>query len=192
MTLLCTLAQVRKMIGLSDGDDTGDDTLIDNVLIPAASAMIENDVQFTFGTLQSSLTLFTRPPYLVNGVLYFRDNVITAIDSFNVDTGTLTENTDYVLLPLNSTPKTRAQLLAWDSTNVTNTAGTLTITGTLGYGSIPSDVNFVATKLAAWMYQTRDSAGEIQVINDITVVPAEAPPMVKIILSKYRHNLIFA
>ena len=190
--LLCTLAEVRKMIGLTGSEDTGDDTLIENVLIPAASEMIQNECQYTFGTLQSSLQLFARHPYLVGDTLYFRDNVITAIDSFNTDNGTLTANVDYVLLPLNSAPKTRALLINWPAVSVSNPAGTLTITGTLGYGSIPSDVNFAATKLSAWMYQTRDSDGAVQIVNDVTTVPAEAPGMVKAILSKYKHNLLFA
>lgn len=190
--LLCTLAQVRKMIGLSASDDTGDDALIEDVLIPAASEMIQNDVQYTFGTLQSSLQLFAGHPYLAGNTLYFRDNVVTTIDSFNTDNGTLTPDVDYVLLPLNSTPKTRALLINWSAVSVNNPAGTLTITGTLGYGSIPSDVNFAATKLSAWMYQTRDSDGAIQIVNDVTTVPAEAPGMVKAILSKYKHNLIFS
>lgn len=191
--LLCTLAQVRKMISIGGpGENTGDDTLIEDVLIPAASDMMQNEVQYTFGTLHGSLELFARPPYLVGSTLYFRDNVITSIDSLATDNGTLTQNVDYVLLPLNESPKTRAQLINWASLNVTNPAGTLTITGTLGYGSVPSDVNFAATKLAAWMYNTRDSSGDIQVVGDITRVPAEAPPMVKAILSKYKHNLLFA
>ena len=190
--LLCTLEQVRKMIGLTPGDDNGDDTLIEGVLIPAASDMIQNDVQYAFGTLQGSLELFAAPPYLYGSTLYFRDNVVTAIDSFNTGSGTLTPNVDYVLLPLNFAPKTRALLINFTTVDVNNPAGTLTITGTLGYGSIPSDVNFAATKLAAWMYQTRDSDGQIQVVNDITTVPAEAPAMIRSILSKYKHSLIFA
>jgi hypothetical protein len=192
MTLLCTLAQVRKMIGLVTGEDTGDDTLIDDVLIPAASQMIEQEVQFTFGTLYGGLSLFAGHPYLINNTLYFRDNVFTQVDSITTSDGTLTENTDYVALPLNFTPKTRVKLVNWSTVSVNNPAGTLTVSGTLGYGSIPSDVNFAATKLAAWMYQTRDSDGQIQVVNDITVVPAEAPPMVRSILSKYKHNLLYS
>jgi len=61
--LLCTLQQVRKMIGLSDPlSDTGDDALIEDVLIPAATTMINNEAQFTFGTLYGSLELFAAPP----------------------------------------------------------------------------------------------------------------------------------
>lgn len=191
--LLCTLEQVRKMIEIGEpGENTGDDVLIESVLIPAATDMINNEAQFTFGTLQSSLDLFARPPYLVGSTLYFRDNAVAAIDSFTTDAGTLTADVDYVLLPLNSTPKTSARLINWASTNVTNPAGTLTVTGTLGYGSIPSDVNFAATKLASWMYLTRDSEGNIEVVGDVTQVPAEAPPLVKKILSKYKQNLLFA
>lgn len=191
--LLCTLQQVRKMIGLSyPAEDTGDDGLISDVLIPAASDMIQNEVQYQFGTLVGSMKLFAFPPYLVGGVLYFRDNVVTSIDSIGTDNGTLTPNIDYVALPLNSLPITRAALITWNTTSVNNPAGTLVLNGTLGYGSIPNDVNFAATKLAAWMYQTRDSDGNIQVVNDITVVPAEAPAMVKSILSKYKHNLLYA
>lgn len=191
MTALCTLAEVRKMIGLTNGDDMSDDTLIENVLIPAATDMIQNDVQYTFGASVGTLTLFARPPYLVGGNLYFRDNVIAGLDTFSTDNGTLTANVDYVLQPLNASPKAYATLLTWDATSVSNPAGTLTLIGTLGYGSIPSDINYAATKLAAWMYQTRDSDGAIQVVNNVTEVPAQAPPLVKSILSKYRHSLIF-
>ncbi len=192
MTLLCTLDQVRKMIGLTDGEDPGDDSLIESVLIPAASDMIQNDVQFTFGTLVGSLEVFAGHPYLKGNTLYFRDNVFTRLDSIQTDGGTLTDGIDYTPLPLNFTPKTRALLTNFNSFTVNNPSGTLVLNGTLGYGSIPSDVNFAATKLAAWMYQTRDSDGAIQVVNDITTVPAEAPAMIKTILSKYKLNLVFA
>lgn len=189
--LLCTLDQVRKMIGLDAGEDPGDDALIEGVLIPAATDMINNEVQYTFGTLSGSLTLFARAPYLKDSTLYFRDNVLTGLDAFQVDDGTLTEGTDFVLQPLNAATKTRALLINWSPTRVSNPAGTLTLTGTLGYGSVPADVNFAATKLAAWMYQTRDSEGNIQIVDNVTTVPAEAPAMVRRILSKYKHNLLF-
>jgi hypothetical protein len=191
--LLCTLQQVRKMIGLGDPlTETGDDALIEDVLIPAATDMINNEVQFPFGTLYGSLELFAAPPYYVGGVLYFRDNVVTQIDSIASSSGTLTAGTDYVLMPLNFAPKTSAALINFSTLSINNPAGTLTLNGTLGYGSIPSDVNFAATKLAAWMYQTRDSSGEIQIVNDVTIVPSEAPAMVHKILSKYKHNLLYA
>lgn len=191
MTILCTLAQVRSMLNFGT-DDTNDDSLIENVLIPAASKMVENDVQFTFGTLVGSLELFACHPYLKGNTLYFRDNVFTQVDSITTDSGTLTNNTDFVLLPLNFTPKTRAKLISYPLPIAVNPAGTLVVAGTLGYGSIPGDVNFAATKLASWMYQTRDSSGNIQVVDNVTEIPATAPPMVKNILSKYKHNLIFA
>lgn len=181
------------MIGLSDPlTNTGDDTLIENVLIPAATDMINNEVQFTFGTLYGSLDLFAGPPYFVDGVLYFRDNYVSTLDAITTDNGTLTQNVDFVLMPMNFAPKTSAALINFSTPSISNPAGTLTISGTLGYGSIPNDVNYAATKLAAWMYQTRDSSGEIQIVNDVTIVPAEAPAMVRSILSKYKHNLLYA
>lgn len=191
--LLCTLDQVRKMIGLNNpAEDTEDDALIQDVLIPAATDMINNDCQFTFGTLIGSLDLFASHPYLKGNTLYFRDNAVVAIDSLNTDNGTLTPDIDYVLMPLNFSPKTYARLINFSTISVTNPAGTLTLSGTLGYGSVPSDVSYAATKLSAWMYQTRDSDGSIEVVGDVTQVPASAPPLVKNILSKYKHNLIFA
>lgn len=189
--LLCTLAQVRAMLHF-DAADTSDDSLIQDVLIPAATDIVNNEAQFTFGTLQGDLKLFAHPPYLVGSTLYFRDNAVTSVDSFNTDDGTLTADVDYVLLPLNANPKTRAHLINWSSLNVTNPAGTLTVTGTLGYGSVPSDVNFAATKLVAWAYQTRDSEGNIQIVGNVTEIPAAAPGIVKTIMSKYKHNLLFA
>lgn len=191
MTQLCTLAQVRSMLHF-DATDTGDDSLIENVLIPASSQMIENDCQFTFGTLPGSLQLFAAPPYLLGNVLYFRDNVFTTIDAITTNQGTLTPNEDYVALPQNFAPKTRAMLLSFNNTGISNPAGTLTVSGTLGYGSIPPDVNWAATRLAAWLYQTRDSSGEVQIVENVTNVPAEAPPAIRRTLAKYAHNLLFA
>jgi hypothetical protein len=188
--LLCTLDQVRKMIGL-DAMATEDDDLIRDTLIPSASQMIQNDCQITFGTLQGTLRLDAAHPYLKGSILYFRDNYITGIDRFTSDTGTLTSGM-YDLLPLNFTPKYGARLRAGNAWGVSHPEAAFTIEGTLGYGSIPSDVSFAAQKLATWMYQTRDSDGAIQVANNITEIPAQAPPQVHKILSKYKHNLIFA
>ncbi len=190
MTILCTLAEVRSMLHF-DAGDTADDSLIQNVLIPAASAMIEGDCHFNFGTLQSFLKADAAPPYLYGNTLYFRDNLVVAIDNFTSDSGTLTPDM-YDLLPLNFTPKDRVRLKPGYSWMVNVANGAFTITGTLGYGSIPSDVNFAATKLAAWMYQTRDSEGNIQVIENVTEVPAQAPPLVKNIVRRYSHDQIFA
>lgn len=189
---LCTLSQVRSMLHFESAD-TGDDSLISDVLIPAASDMIQNQVQYTFGTLSgASLYLDAFHPYLKGDTLYFRDNVVTQVDRFTSDTGTLTAGVDFDLLPLNFNPKTRARLRSGASWQVNVPQKAFTIYGTLGYGSIPSDVNFAATKLAAWMYQTRDSEGNIQVVENVVEVPANAPPLVLTIVRKYEHALIFA
>lgn len=188
--LLCTLAQVRKMIGLTGAEDTSDDDLIENELIPAASQIIQNSCQITFGTLQGTLKMDAAHPYLKGNTLYFRDNYVTGIDRFTSDAGTLTSGM-YDLMPLNGTPKYGARLRPGNSWNVVNPAAAFTIVGTLGYGSIPWDVGVAATKLAAWMYQTRDSDGAIQVVNNVAEVPAQAPPQVHTILSKYKRNLLF-
>jgi hypothetical protein len=98
----------------------------------------------------------------------------------------------YDLLPLNFMPKYAARLKSGQSWGVAMPEKAFTIIGTLGWGSTPNDVSFAAAKLVAWMYQTRDSAGNIQVVENVTEIPAAAPPMVKNILSKYKHGLIFA
>jgi hypothetical protein len=191
MTILCSLADVRRMLNFTIGADNSNDTLIETVLIPAASQMIENDCQFTFGTLQGTLYADAAHPYLKGSTLYFRDNYVQSIGWFTSDTGTLTADM-YDLLPLNYSPKYAVRLRPGNSWNYETANKAFTIGGTFGYGTLPADVNYAATRLAAWMYQTRDSAGNIQVINDVTRVPAEAPPLVKNILSKYRHSLLFA
>jgi hypothetical protein len=190
MTILCTLSEVRQMLHFA-ANDTGNDGLISSVLIPAASQMIENAVQFTFGTIQGTLNFDAGHPYLKGDTLYFRDNLVISIGYFTSDQGTLTADM-YDLLPLNFTPKYGARLRPGNSWNVGVANKAFTVGGTFGYGTLPADVNFAATKLAAWMYQTRDSEGNIQVVNDVTQIPASAPPMVKTILDKYKHGLLFA
>lgn len=189
MTILCTLPQVRAMLHFA-ATDTGDDDLIEDVLIPAACEMIENEVQFSFSTISGTLHLDAQHPYLKGNTLYFRDNYVVSIDRFTSDTGTLTTDM-YDLLPLNFTPKYAARLRSGQSWGVSVAEKAFTITGTLGWGSTPSDVSFAATKLSAWLYQTRDSEGNIQVIENVTEIPESAPPLVKNILSKYKHNLLF-
>lgn len=190
MSLLCTLAEVRAMLHFKAAD-TPDDGLITSVIIPAASQMIENDVQVTFGSETGTLYLDACHPYLKGNTLYFRDNYVTAVNRLTSDTGTLTPDM-YDLLPLNFSPKYAARLRPGNAWNYQTAAKAFTLSGEIGYGTLPADVNFAATKLAAWIYQTRDSEGNIQVVNEVTQIPANAPPLVKNILSKYKHSLLFA
>lgn len=190
MTILCTLAEVRAMLHLN-ASATSDDGLISSVIIPAASQMIENEARLTFGTLQSSLYLDAAHPYLKGNTLYFRDNLVVGVDNFTSDTGTLT-SVMYDLLPLNFSPKYAARLRPGYDWGYSVAEKAFTVTGTLGYGTLPADINFAATKLAAWIYNTRDSEGNIQIVENVTEVPAQAPPLVKSILEKYKHDMVFA
>jgi len=76
--------------------------------------------------------------------------------------------------------------ITWAQTAANDTDTTATLLYT------PTDIVTACRRLAAWMYQTRDSSGEVQIVENVTNVPAEAPPMVRRILSKYAHNLLFA
>lgn len=186
MPNLTTLAKVRQLLGFAD-DSTSDDDLIEDVLIPAASTMIENYCKTYFGTLQSSIRLDANRPYLYGNVLYFRTDV-QGVDSFIVNaTNTLT-SADYDLLPYNEPPYAMARLRTGATWGVIDNEGAFIITGTLGRGvNVPSDVQYAATRLTTWLYQTRDNKGDIFIADNTATIPAEAPPMVFKILDMGRY-----
>lgn len=186
MADLTTLANVRQLLGFA-ADETGDDALIQNMLIPAASSMIEGYCKRTFGTLNGTLTLDACPPYLFGDTLFLRDAELTGIYSMVVNAATTLTSADFDLLPYNSDRKFEVRLKAGKSWHVSSVRGAFVIAGTLGYGSIPNDVSYAATRLAGWLYQTRDNEGDVYIANDTTTIPAEAPPLVFKILDKGRY-----
>jgi hypothetical protein len=183
---LTTLAQVRQMLSF-DPSVTDDDPLIADVLIPAASTLIESYCRTAFGTITGqTLVMDAAKPYLYGDTLFFRDQYVLTVDSFVTDTVTLTA-ADYDLLPYNSPRKTAARLRRGKTWNYSDPRGAFRITGSVGYGSIPPDVRLAATRLAAWLYQTRDNEGAVVVAGDTTTIPAEAPPLVFKILNQGRY-----
>lgn len=174
---LTTLANVKQLIGIDD-DNTGDDALIQNQLIPAASLMIEGYCKTIFGTLQTTIQLDAMRPYLYGNRLYFRTNVLQ-IDNFVVNAQTTLTSAVYDLLPYLTPPYDSARLKSGQSWQVTDVLGAFVITGTLGTGAtVPADVQLAATELTKWLYDTRDNKGAIFTGDGATTIPKNAPSIV--------------
>lgn len=188
-TSLTTLAAVRAQLSF-DNTLTGDDALI-STYVEQASAMIETYCKRTLAAANGTLHFDVRPPDVYGNKLFFGADVIGVYAVVNGD-GETVASSDYQLLPNNSTPKYAIRLLngkAW--TYDTNREAAITIAGTLGMfaaDAIPDDLALAATKLAAWLYQTRDNREDnVRFADGSMVIPSDAPAVVLRILDKGRY-----
>lgn len=192
MANLTSLANVQQALGL--GTLTGDDMFI-GTLVAQASSLIEHYYARTFSDSLGTLYLNACPPHAFGHRLYFMTDVLGVYSVVNGN-GDVIPATDYQLLPLNASPKTGMELKVGTGrywTWTTDPVGAITIAGTLGYctsSNIPADVVYVATKLAALLYQNRDNKGEIVRFADSSVqVPVNVIPDIIRILETTRYNV---
>jgi hypothetical protein len=109
--------------------------------------------------------------------------------------GSLIAPTNYRLLPVNNHPPYYGlQMLQGATTyflpNQTNGwQSAIQVQGSLGFcntGAQPDDVILAVTRLAAWLYMTRDSSGDVVKFADGTmVIPSNAPALVLQTAKKY-------
>lgn len=193
MTDLTTLDKVHQLgkFTVNGTLQTADDPLIEDVLIPAASEMIENHCQVTFSLANGTMTLDAAPPFLYGDRLFFRQNDAAGVYQVTTDTGTL-QSADYDLMPLNGPPYTGLRLRQGVQWNVSDWRAAIKVAGTLGYSAdVPSDVSYVATRLVWWMYQNRDNDGSIMVVDNVKQIPSDAPPLVFKVLQKYVKSQVY-
>lgn len=185
MADLTTLAAVRLQLGFAV-TETGDDTLITSY-VSDASQMIETYCKRTLVAANGTLTFDVCPPDIYGRRLFFHEDVLGVYLLTNGDGETIA-SANYRLLPNNGTPKYGLDLIDADFTFTDSRFAAVTVAGTLGMftsAAIPADLSLAATKLAAWLYQTRDNRGDVTRFADGSMtIPSEAPAVVLNILDK--------
>lgn len=190
MADLTTTAAVKSSLQITTTDD--DDLIA--LYVSQASQMIETQALRQFSATPGTLTLNACAPHLYGNRLFF-DTDVLSVASVADSNGTLSAS-QYTLLPLNESPKYGLHLKGTaELTYSDDPIGAITVVGTLGYctaANRPADITLAATKMAAWLYQTRDNNGEIVRFADgSTVIPAEAPSLVMRIMTKYTRMKAF-
>lgn len=202
---LTTLAAVKRQLGLitntngTIADNTDDDTLIETYVIQA-SQMFETETRRTFSaTSNATLTYDVLPPQTFGNKLFFTEDMLN-VDRI-VNAGTVIQPGSFTLLPYNGYPKYGLRLdtysLAyWQQSSLTGWFAAIQIQGTMGYcetGQQPADVTLAVTKLAAYLYQTRDNNGDVVKFADGTMsIPGDAPQMVLRTINSYKRVAAFA
>jgi len=184
MTLLTTGSLIKQQLAV-DAALTEDDTIFD-LYAQQASDMVHQICKRQFyATNASTRTYDACPPYAYGFTLYFHEDFL-GVDSI-VNNGTTLTPDQYRLLPLNTLPKYGAQvklrssLYGWQATDGYY-QDAITVVGTVGYcteATRPPSITTIATRLGAWLYNTRNSEGDtVQLANGAIQVPATAPPFV--------------
>jgi hypothetical protein len=185
MVNLTTVALVKEG---QDITGTDDDAYI-GTLVAAASTMIENICKRTFTQTLGTLYYDPAPPDVYGGKLYFGQAVQSV--AHLIDASGTIDASKYRLLPRNGTPKYGLELknTGW---TFSDTVDSIAVIATYGMyadeSSVPADLRQAATKLAQWMYQTRDNTGDtVHFANGDVSIPANAPPQVMTILERGRY-----
>ena len=203
MADLTTVARVKRELSITNYE-TGtlsvnavDDDLL-ALKVSEATQLFESDARMSFTGANGTLTFDIAAPYVFGRKLFFRQPVLNVYELTTGD-GTIIPSTGYRLLPLNISPKYELELLndyTWEVSTTNGVRGAITVAGTLGYclaANVPADVTTAVTKLAAFLYQTRDNAESIIRLADGSMeIPANAPDIVLRILRNYARVQVYA
>ena len=175
MGTLTNLNDVKR--ALSIGSNTNGTLVFDKNLddtqiasdIQTASDFFSQETGNNYYGAPGTLTLDTTGKYIRHRRLFFRDDVLRSITRIENDgTGTLTSS-DWVTMPRNSSPYYGVELKtkSWSWSN--SPLGSIKVIGDLGEnanGQPSSTVHLAVTRLASWMYKTRDTRGQIQLSSN--------------------------
>lgn len=185
MADLTTVALVKQHQDIAGIDD---DAFI-GTLVQDASAMIESLCKRTLVQAPGTLVFDAAPPYVYGRKLFFHEDV-ASITALIDESGTL-DPSHYRLLPSSGTPKYAAELKSGHSWTLAEREEAITVIGVIGAypeDNIPHDLRRAATRLAQWMYITRDSSGDtVRFASGDMVIPTNAPQDVMTILERGRY-----
>lgn len=198
---LTALADVKQQLNVGQHGtlNTLDDDLL-TTYVYQASAAIESYCGRTFADVTNGAGTLTRKydyasPPLFGRKLFVDDDLLSVTALYNdgnSNGGTITAD-KFRLLPTNGTPKYAIELTSgsgysWTYDDTPEEA--IRVEGAWGFATstltMPQDVRTAATKLAAYLYQTRDNDGSsVQFADGSLSIPPNAPPLVFKLLSRY-------
>ena len=170
-----------------------DDTLI-QTFIEEASDVFSRETKNNYYAALGTLTLDVTSEYVHGRKLFFRDDVALTLTRIENDgNGTLTA-ADWVTMPRNTTPFYGVQLKTkawtWDASRL----GAIKVIGTIGTaldGQPPARVHLAVTRLASWLYQTRDTRGSVRYADRTVSFSQDAPSLVQTIIDQEQRLRLF-
>jgi len=203
MATLTTIAAVKRQLGITtyvDGTLTtnNDDDDVLQAAVDQASQMFQTECRREFtATPYGKLTYDLAPPDIYGSKLYFGTDFL-GVDQVYDGNGSLIPAANYVLLPNNGLPKYGLQIVnyagQWFQSPTTGYKQAIVVNGTTGFCETedrPADVTRAVTKLAAWLYQTRDNTGDVVKFADGTMsIPSDVPNVIiqSLISKKVRRS----
>ena len=192
-----TKAEVKTYLGVSATATTDDDLLDD--LIDKAQSSIETYTQRIFSASADSTRLYTVGVDTDGRYLYLDEDLadITSVttDADATSPTTLTDETDYITIPRNTTPYIALVLMAGSNYTWTYTTDPelgVSVVGKFAYSETPPvDILHACTRLVGYYYRQKDSqVFDVTAIPDagIISIPQGIPADVKRILEPYRRR----
>jgi hypothetical protein len=190
----CVVAtDLKPYLGIAAATVT-DDTLLAQ-LVTRAQAMIDTYCGRVFEASADSTKYLDAIENVDKTTLYL-SNVgdLCAITTITNGDDVEVESDEYVTQPRNTTPYYAIKLLAsankaWTYDDDPENA--ISIEGRWAYSTTaPADITHACTRLAAWLYAQKDTAGEMDraiVAGNATILPARLPSDVIEILKPYRR-----
>lgn len=196
---LTTLASVREFLRISDSSQTDMDAAL-TTMIGQASKAIHHHTGREFAPLStaSQARIFE---YYGGGVLFLTPYDAKTVTSVQIDTDsdsptTLVEDSDYFLKPRGAFQGvyTHIELRGYEPAAKSSTAAfaskpwrEVTVTGTWGFASVPSDVAVACNMLVAFWYRNHSAPAGRDLANDgDRFGPVNMPTGVMQLLAPYR------
>jgi hypothetical protein len=205
---LTTLNAVKQQLNIGqDGTlNTRDDDLITRY-VHDASGMVESHCNRFFSDVTNGSGTLNIPhdciyPAVNGRTLFLAEDLLsvgTLINQHDGGNGSTLTADQYNLLPTYGYPKYGIEIkksvaVQWSYEG--DNRGAIHVIGSWGFCTAaqrPRDITEAATRLAAWLYQTRDNDGSaIQTADGSTVIPPDAPPLVFKMLDRYVKRVMKA
>jgi hypothetical protein len=188
-----TLAIASNVNGTLTFDKNLDDTLIRELIEDASDYFSVETGNNYYGT-NGTLTLDNTQRYVCGRKLFFRDDVLRSITRIENDgIGTLT-SADWITMPKNSTPYYGVELRTQTWSYSDSPLGAIRVIGALGMnadGEPSNRVHLAVTRLASWLYQTRDTRGTVQFSTQTAQQGSDSVPneVIQTIEKEKRHRV---
>lgn len=185
-----TAALLKTYLDISG---SGDDTLL-GTLIDRAQAIIDAYCNRTFEASANADRSFDTERDVEGSVLYL-DEDLASINSITNGDGVALTAADYTTEPRNETPYYAIRLKSsssvfWTYDDNNDHEDAITVSGKWAYStSAPNDIVHACIRLAGYLYRQQDNSSDLDrpvYVGNATVLPAQLPNDIKMILAPYR------
>lgn len=189
-----TVEDFRREIRTSE---TSDDVLIEELIRQASREIDQFCGRHFYGLVQ---TRYFDALHNVDGISLLLDEDLAGVISITLGDGTTVAPTEYVMRPLNTTPKVSIKLLASSAkwwTYTVDPEAAIAIDGTWGYvaGTVPPEpIRRAALMLSRYRYERFQAPFETQGQGDLNAMstPSAIPEDIKQMLMLYMKPQVWS